>query len=219
MEEDLKELASQLRKPQGEKGLRVGEQMNIGNLMINRHTIALLKANTNNTILEIGMGNGNFVGELLAAYPDCTYTGCDYSADMVQASKNRNEEWILKGKATFVMGNANNLPFENNSFDRIFTINTVYFWDNPAKVLSECKRVLKPGGQLLIGIRPKEIMEKYLFVKYDFTLFSKEELCSMLQNNGFKIVDTPYFDEPDREMGGMVFKIATLIVIATPHND
>ena len=43
------------------------------------------------------------------------------------------------------------LPFWSDSFDRVFSVNTVYFWENPQEQLREMARVLKPHGRLLLG--------------------------------------------------------------------
>ena len=58
-------LAAQLRKPKDEQGIEIAKQMNKGNAIINRLTIDKLKVADNYKILELGMGNGFFLGELL----------------------------------------------------------------------------------------------------------------------------------------------------------
>ena len=60
-EEEIKEVAAQLRKPVGENGTEIGKLMNVGNAPMNRHTLAVLNPEPNDSILEVGMGNGFFV--------------------------------------------------------------------------------------------------------------------------------------------------------------
>lgn len=63
-EEQLKNIALQLRKPEGDWGIEMGEKMNVGNKFINLHTIDVLNPKANDVILEIGMGNGFFVKDI-----------------------------------------------------------------------------------------------------------------------------------------------------------
>ena len=72
-EEILKNIATQLRQPRGEFAVQVGERMNKGNLHINLFTLDALNLNGEENILEIGMGNGFFVKNLLNKYPKIKY--------------------------------------------------------------------------------------------------------------------------------------------------
>jgi ubiquinone/menaquinone biosynthesis C-methylase UbiE len=163
-EETLKSIAEQLRKPAGEYAVKVGEKMNEGNLHINLYTIEALNLAPDDNVLEIGMGNGFFVKDILSANNFIRYTGCDFSEVMVDEASKINEEYVKEGTAKFCVANAEQLPFNDGEFDRVFTVNTIYFWANPSLVLSEIKRVLKPAGQVVISIRPKSVMQYYPFV-------------------------------------------------------
>lgn len=96
----------------------------------------------------------------------------------------------------------------------MFSINTIYFWDNPQNVLAEIWRVLKPKGQLTISVRPKSIMEHYPFVKYGFKTFAKEDLTELISKNNFKVVDVIEKEEPEVEINGELTKTATLLITA-----
>ena len=62
--ETAKKVAIQLRKPEGEFGLKIGKKMNESNAYMNLFTIKNLPIKTNDKILELGMGNGFFVNEI-----------------------------------------------------------------------------------------------------------------------------------------------------------
>jgi len=215
MHEDfLKEIARQLRQPHGEHATEVGDRMNKGNELMNQLAINLLNPQANDVILEIGMGNGFFVKDILALADAIHYIGCDFSEEMVKAAILHNQEFINNGQAKFFLASADALPFESPTFNKVFTVNTLYFWENPPLVLNEIKRVLKPQGQLLIAIRPKAIMEQYAFTQYGFAMYSKEELCDLLSDNGFKVIQISEEKEPDQEINGETVTVASLIVCA-----
>jgi ubiquinone/menaquinone biosynthesis C-methylase UbiE len=209
---DLQLIAKNLRQPEGEMGLQVGEKMNTGNDFINRLTIQKLNAQPHDKVLEIGMGNGFFVKDVLASYPSITYVGCDFSATMIGAAKQLNKEIVDRGEAQFILSNADMLPFSDSTFDSVFTINTIYFWEDPARELKEIRRVLKPTGQFTISIRPEDIMRSLPFVKYGFTLYTREALIMCLQENFFTPVNVWEVNEPAQEIGGTSVKMMSLII-------
>lgn len=213
-EEQLKEFARNLRKPQGTFGLEVGEKMNKGNVYINQYTIEALSVIAGDTILELGMGNGFFVKDILNKDRSVRYTGYDFSEDMVEESIKRNKTFVEEGRAKFILGEAQSLPFENEIFTKAFTINTIYFWENREKVLAEFHRVLKPEGKFLIAVRPKRNMEQMPFTKYGFTMFTKEDLTALLSANGFKVTEVIEKTEPEQELNGKKLVTESLIVCA-----
>ncbi|HYF68012.1 MAG TPA: methyltransferase domain-containing protein [Ohtaekwangia sp.] len=213
-EEQLKAIAAQLRKPDGEFGKQLGVRMNDGNRYINRDTIASLTPSAGDNILEIGMGNGFFVNEIISGDPSIRYTGCDFSEAMVVEATRLNEDLVKKGRAKFIHAAADNIPFAANAFNKVFTVNTLYFWEDPSRTLNEIRRLLTLHGQLIIAIRPRSSMEQLPFVKYGFTMFSKEELIDLLSRNSFKVLNIGEKAEPEQELNGEKISMKSLIVVA-----
>jgi ubiquinone/menaquinone biosynthesis C-methylase UbiE len=211
-EETLKAIASQLRMPQGHYGKQVGEKMNAGNVHINNSAIEMLQLMPFNTVLEIGMGNGYFVKDIVSVDPSIRYTGCDFSELMVEEARKLNEKFIKAGQVEFHVASADKVPAADEVFDKVLTVNTLYFWDEPEVVLSEIKRVLKKKGQIVIAVRPKSVMVKYPFVKYGFNTFSKSDLINLLSKNHFEVISILEKEEPEQEVNGEMVKVETLIV-------
>ena len=211
-EEIIKVIAGQLRQPSGEHALEIGEKMNEGNRLINLHTIEALQVQTNDKVVEVGMGNGFFVKEILAKSSSVQYIGCDYSESMVQEASKLNEAFVQNGKAIFHHTTADVLPLEDEVADIVFTVNTIYFWEHPNKVLAEFFRVLKPSGKLIIALRPKADMEHYPTTKYGFSTFSHEELNELLTRNNFKVLELIENQEPDLDFFGQQMKVSNLIL-------
>ena len=195
-ENELKEIARQLRKPQGEFGHEIGKKMNESNKLMNQFAIEKLNPSAGDNILEIGMGNGCFVKEILSTGDNITYTGADFSDLMVNECIETNKQWIEKKRASFIKAEASDLPFDDNTFNKIFTVNTVYFWDDHKSILNEIHRVLRPEGYFFIVYRAKVSMEEFPFTRFGFKLQNAEEINEMVEKNNFKITDTFIMEEP-----------------------
>lgn len=88
-------------------------------------------------ILDDGCGIG-ILGEYL---PEADIVGSDISPEMLKKSAGRIKELIL--------ADSENLPFPDNSFDVIFARSLLHHLPHPEKGIAECRRVLKPGGQIV----------------------------------------------------------------------
>jgi len=213
-EANFKAIAEQLRKPHGSAGKEVGAMMNKGNELMNMAAIEQLEIKSNDIVLEIGMGNGYFVRNILAKDETIKYIGCDYSEEMVAEAFNYNNDFVKKGQARFNRANVLKLPYTNEYFTKVFTVNTIYFWDKTEIVLSEIKRVLKKNGELIISLRPRSIMDKLPVTSYGFTTFSKDDCIELLTNHGFEVVNVLEKEDVDIELFGEKFKNAFVIVKA-----
>lgn len=208
-------MASQLRQPSGDDGIKTGEWMSEGNKTIILDTLNVLNAEPSDRILEIGMGNGHFVSEIVSKAPDISYCGCDFSEVMVIESRKNNREWIAKQQAEFIHTDGVSLPFEDQIFTKIITVNTLYFWEDRQAVLEEFKRVLKTNGSLIIGFRPKRLMENIPFTRFGFNLFSKEDAVDLMTENGFEVLSVAENTEPAFDLNGKQIVMENVVIKAT----
>jgi ubiquinone/menaquinone biosynthesis C-methylase UbiE len=131
--------------------------------------------------LEIGVGSGRF------AAPLGIEVGIDPSPAMLAHAAARG---IEVHTAT-----AENLPFEANSFDHALVVTTICFVDSAKQMLSEARRVLKPGGRLVIGFIDRESNLGQHYLQYqdesvfyrEATFYSADEVETLLEENGFVI--------------------------------
>ena len=213
-EEKFKVIAKQLRRPQGDQAIEVAQKMNQNNRLMNLQTIKALEVKPNDRLLEIGMGNGFFVKDIFEIQNSIQYHGCDYSEIMVDEARKNNELLVGEGRAEFLIATADKLPFDDQVFDKIFSVNTIYFWEDPEKTLAEIYRVLNTQGRLFLSLRPKSSMKHYPFVKYGFDMFTRAELSTLLSENRFMMTDYWEEEEPEMEFDGKKMKVETLIISA-----
>lgn len=194
------EVAKQLRKPEGENGIKVAKGMNQSNAFLYKLTLENLKINDNDNILELGFGNGFFIKDVLEKAKNITYHGIDFSEDMFNEASIINKFFIENNKVKLNLANISSIPYPNDFFDVIFTINTLYFWDNPLDSLLEIKRVLKKDGVICISIRPREIIEKLPFSKHGFTLYSVNDVIGLYKDAKLEFLKYDQKVEPKVEI-------------------
>lgn len=101
------------------------------------------------TILDLGSGTGHCSEALAVHYPRARVVALDLSEAMLHHTRRRFSRWQrLRKKHGFVSGDAERLPFANNSFDMLFSNLTVQWCTDLEQTFSEFRRVLKPGGVL-----------------------------------------------------------------------
>jgi len=184
-EKQFKILAAQMWHPHGIMGRMVATHMNKSNLRMNLETIAQIQPKPDDNILEIGMGNGYYVKNILSQSKLTKYFGIDISNTMVNESILLNDRLVRNNQALFIQANASNLTFIDEYFDTVFTVNTIYFWNDIQIVLSEVRRVLKTNGTYVLSLRPRSIMGSLPMTKYGFQSFSNEKIIESLESNGF----------------------------------
>lgn len=102
------------------------------------------------TILDLGSGTGYCSEKLSQQYPKARITSLDLATAMVDKTRARFSKWSRFRRAhQFVCGDAESLPFADNSFEMIFSSLTIQWCSDLEKTFSEMKRVLKPGGVVL----------------------------------------------------------------------
>ncbi|AZR73334.1 ubiquinone biosynthesis methyltransferase UbiE [Anoxybacter fermentans] len=112
-------------------------------------------------ILDVGCGTGNFSIKL--AKKGCKVIGVDISDAMLEIARKKAKSNNLN--ITFYNMNVYDLDFDDETFDAIFSMAAFEFIKEPEKAFKEMMRVLKPGGQLLIGTIHKDSHWGRLYLK------------------------------------------------------
>ena len=127
------------------------------------------------TCIDIGCGTGNLDVEL-AKRSNFTIIGLDIDPDMKSLFEKRIREAALEDRARFVVGDAQQLPFEDDYADVIVSRGTLTFIPDIGKCLREVDRVLKPTGVAFLGGR-------YLYTPQQHKI-SNEKLQEIVRESG-----------------------------------
>jgi demethylmenaquinone methyltransferase/2-methoxy-6-polyprenyl-1,4-benzoquinol methylase len=119
----------------------------------------LLRPKPGETLLEIGFATGHSLVSLAKAVgPKGRVFGLDLSDKMARIAKENLAKAGLLERARIRCGDAAQLPYPAGSMDGVFMSFTLELFDTPEipRVLSECKRVLRPGGRIVVVGMSKE---------------------------------------------------------------
>ena len=132
-----------------------------------KKVIRMLKKYNPKTVLDVATGTGDFAIEALKLNPKYI-VGLDISAEMVKVGRKKVEKKGLSEIIELVIGDSENLPFENNTFEAMTSGFGVRNFENLEIGLSEMNRVLKPGGHVAIleFSKPKRFPIKQFYNTY-----------------------------------------------------
>lgn len=193
---ELSQHINQCKKPSGEQGKIIADGMNERHYAVTSWGMSKLSIAPDSIILDVGCGGGRTIYRLAAMLSRGKVFGIDYSPDCVSWSSAYNEEWIKLGRVEILQASVSKLPFEDNFFDIVTAVETVYFWPDLAECFKEIKRVLKPAGKFVIINEVykndlfRERNEAYIAAASDMQIFAPEELKQELEEVGFKNVRT-----------------------------
>lgn len=189
-QQELEQLAAQLRQPSGPAGIDVANMMNENNIGMTHHSINRLGLRERDRVLELGHGNGRHIDYLMSQTGALQYTGLEMSELMMQEARRINQKWIENGQAAFFLYDGDQTCFNDNSFDKVFTVNTIYFWKEPAALLSEIHRITIDGGCFNITFAQKAFMQTLPFVQFGFELYDAQKVEQLIAKTAWKIKDT-----------------------------
>jgi ubiquinone/menaquinone biosynthesis C-methylase UbiE len=145
----------------------------------------------NGNILEVGTGKGYFTMEL--ARKGYKVISVDISYNELNFALLNLEYFGLENQVTLRIDDAENLSFENGSFDVVLAINVIHHLKKPLKAIDEFVRVVKPKGKIILSDFNREgfkMMEKIHASeerKHEVGEVTLSEIGDYLENQGFSI--------------------------------
>src|SRR5262245_20210729 len=147
-------IARQSRRPSGWFGEIVARVMAFETAAANRIAVERLSLRNGEAVLEIACGHGRTLTGL-ARTSSGFVAGIDPSEVMVRLARRNLQRWIECGRAEVSLATSEALPYPDARFDAALAVHVLYFWTDPLRDLREIRRVLRPGGRLLPGCRPR----------------------------------------------------------------
>ena len=117
----------------------------IWNERMRDEAIAMLDLDPDDRVLDVGCGTG-FATEGLLAETEHVY-GLDQSPHQLERAF---EKFGRRGTVQFTLGDAERLPYADDTFDVVWSSGSIEYWPNPVDALVEFRRVTRPGGQVLV---------------------------------------------------------------------
>lgn len=114
-----------------------------------KQAVKILKKHRPETVLDVATGTADFAIAALQANPK-KITGVDISEQMLAVGREKIAKLELTEKIELLSGDSENLKFQDNYFDAVIVSFGVRNFENLEKGISEIKRVLRPGGLLIV---------------------------------------------------------------------
>jgi SAM-dependent methyltransferase len=174
-----------------------GEGMERDHLPIVLPMLAQMGIRADENILDLGCGSG-WLSKLIAGeVENGRVVGVDVSDEMVRLARRACADLP---NAMFVVGTAEEVPWQPNFFTRVVSVESSYYWPDPVKGISEIYRVLHEGGSAWILInyyRDNIYCHQWgALLPIPAKLFSAEEWAGMFRAAGFVDVATERIVDP-----------------------
>jgi ubiquinone/menaquinone biosynthesis C-methylase UbiE len=193
-----------------------GEEMEHHHISITQQTLALMGVKPGQKVLDLGCGAG-WASRLLAqlvgggARPG-QVVGLDVSDEMIRRARANSAEF---DNVLFVVGSALQIPWEENFFDKVLSVESFYYYADQDRALDELFRVLAPKGELYILINLYKDNHYSLRwveeLKVPVQARSEQEYIELLRDHGYEDVRAqriPDLTPTPEEYSGKWFKNA-----------
>jgi ubiquinone/menaquinone biosynthesis C-methylase UbiE len=174
-----------------------GEEMGEEHAAIAAGMLAQMEFAPDDKILDVGCGAGWLAGILADKVPKGQVVGMDVADEMVRRARQRHAE---RPNVMFIIAGVEDIPWDDNFFNKIVSIESAYYWPDPAQGMREMFRVLQPGGEarLLINLYQENVHSHQWRDKLEVAthLLSGDEWCELFRQAGF--AESRHSRVPDR---------------------
>ena len=174
-----------------------GESMEHDHWPIARPALELMQIAETNNILDVGCGAGWLSRILAQRVPRGRVLGIDISDEMIAHARKAG---VGQKNLSFVAGTVDNIPWEPNFFDRIITVESSYYWPDPAQGVRELYRVATNNGSawtLINYYRDNPYCHQWgKLLAVPTHLLSAEEWKNLFRDAGFKDVAHQLIPDP-----------------------
>ncbi|MBU7020754.1 MAG: class I SAM-dependent methyltransferase [Theionarchaea archaeon] len=177
-QEDATKLAKSVEKHQKRMGVEFAAQLKKIHFETGR-------------ILDVGCGGGEMAYQLAQMLPKAEVVGLDEPGPLLEIAKTMAED---VPNLEIEKGDVQNMPFKDNWFDVVISMNVFHLVDDPVAMLNEVERVLKPEGVFGLGDR-KRSWAAYVIpaLKVTYTAQEAKEILAASRLRPWKFNETVFW--------------------------
>ncbi|MBN2103158.1 methyltransferase domain-containing protein [bacterium] len=155
------------------------------NKVLNDITLCALRLRPEDRVLEVGFGGGYLLQQMIREVTDGYVVGVDVSKLMVNRLQSRFQKQIQSDRMEVLRAPVEKLPFPSKSYGKVCSVNSVFYWNDVEKGLSEVYRVLQTEGQFVITFTSDSCLRNR-FHMAELHLFSIGSMRQRLSETGFQ---------------------------------
>ena len=194
-------IASQYANPRGIVGQWIiAPLLNRANRQSNKAVLEALQTNENDHVLELGFGGGELILEIARCKKPLALHGLDPSPQMIE----RLRKQLARVPAAYQIidlrqGQIESMPYEDQWFDWVCSVNTIYFWQTLERGAHELGRVTKAGGKVILGFSSGEILRREGYEERGFVFYDTESVNSAMRRNGLELESCRQIERYNRD--------------------
>jgi arsenite methyltransferase len=174
-----------------------GEGMEQEHLPIVLPLLARMRLAPDDNVLDVGCGSGWLAALVAEQLPEGRVVGIDVSDEMVRRARRHNDELA---NAMFVIGEAGEIPWDAQFFNKALSVESAFYWPDPARGMREMFRVVCEGGSAWVLINfYRENPHSHHWAEVatiPIHLFSAEEWAGLFRDAGFTGVTWEQISDP-----------------------
>jgi ubiquinone/menaquinone biosynthesis C-methylase UbiE len=180
-------ISKQLKHPSGLFGRYILVSVwNRRNAPLNDSAIARLRLNPHDQVLDVGFGGGYLIGKLVNLVTEGHISGIDASRVMVEQCRKRFTRQIDSGILDLQCAPVDSMPYPDGSFNKVSSVNSLFYWQDFSQGAREIHRVLAPEGLLVLTYTCKPDLDKRGFSSSDVRTFTDDEVARTLKDASFR---------------------------------
>jgi len=166
---------------------------------MNAFALSCLRLEREDWVLEAGFGGGDLLRLLLLGTSGEVF-GIDVSETLIARARRRFSRDVRRGRLHLYRASVEAVPLPEATLTKAVSVNSLYFWPEPAAALAELARVVKPGGRLVLAFEPAAELRKWPGHRFGFRLFEVAEVKALMEEAGFGSIEEDWGKgrKPDR---------------------